>query len=65
MIKLKKKSFKKQTKKLESTRLTCQTRDMGHETEITTKNKTTINYEVQYSINLLKDKIKEKTQILF
>jgi hypothetical protein len=34
---------------------------MGHEIEITTKKKTTINYEVQYSINLLKDKIKEKT----
>jgi hypothetical protein len=57
----KKNQLKNRQKKLESTRLTCQTRDMGHETEITTKKKTTINYEVQYSINLLKDKIKEKT----
>jgi hypothetical protein len=60
MIKLKKKSIKKINIKLKSTRLTCQTSDMTHETEIIIKKKQTIiNYEIQSLISqVLRDEIR-------
>jgi hypothetical protein len=65
-MKLKKKSIKKYIKKLESTGLTRQTRDMCYEIEITTKKQTIRNHEVQSPINqVLKDEIRKKIIDLF
>jgi len=51
-------------KKLELIELNRQTRDMSHETKITIKKQTTINYEILSPINqVLKDEIKIKVYI--
>ena len=61
----KQKLIKKNKKTLDLIGLTCQTCNMDHDTEITTKRQTTINYEVQYLINqVLKNEIKENNIFL-
>jgi len=57
---IEKKSIKKINIKFKSTRLTCQTNDMTHETKIIIKKKQTIiNYEVQFLISqVLRDEIR-------